>query len=103
MTRRQVRSQLIAAQTHLIPIMQNPANRHSRISAAPRRGMFNSRHVRIHNHYLRTRHFFRFSQTRAMVPVRMADQQDLDIPKLETELFHAGLDQVHRIFKIRID
>ena len=55
--------------------------------------------IGLHHHVLRAGELLDGRTARAMIEMSVADQDDLDVPKFEAQLFHAGLNQRHRRFE----
>ncbi len=64
---------------------------------------FDHVHILLHDHVLRTG--LRLDRSAALDVIRMgmADENDLDVAELESELFHAGADQRYVLVPVRID
>ena len=97
------RDQRVPAQLHFVAVVQDAADLDRRESTAPCSALFHHGRVGIHHHELRAGHFLHLGDARAMVAMRVADENDLDVAELEAELLDALLDQRHGIFEIGID
>src|SRR6185437_719731 len=64
---------------------------------------FHDWNVRVHNHILRTGQSLDLRGAGVMVKVRMADQQDLYIAKLEAEFLHTSPNSRHRLVQSSVD
>jgi hypothetical protein len=64
---------------------------------------FDFGHVRIHHHILRTSQLLDGSTTRAVIPMRVADQENLDVAEVKAQLFDTVSYQRDRACKTAVD
>ena len=64
---------------------------------------FDDGNVGVHHHVFRAGHLDDFGAAGAVVPVRVADEEDFCVAEFEAEFFDAGLNQRHALFEAAVD
>ena len=101
----------MSSKAHVVAVVQNTVNFRRLVLLVRVRAVleisltarFDDRNVLLHDEVFRSRHFFQRARPCAMVPMRMADEQNLDVAESKAKLLDAIADKRDRIVQAAVN